>query len=341
MNLAQPLVRDMQRPRDVTKTKDYEECRAIVRAATSSHRLTIGKRSDFLGFAHRGYAVGKLHLDLVQVDTSNGFEVHKEKPNDMYYFQFLLQGSCKIEGLSNSAAAQAQPGNILVIEPNQVTHEFWPGKCLQVMVRVPREAIEHAMSAELGRRVTGRVTFQPVTSDVGIAPWLRHFIGTQLRGNEQHSILSDTRVLRDFERTFITMLLAGVPHNKTDELTDSSSRIAPYYVKRAENYIRSAATGEITMDDIVRAASVSERTLFYGFKRWRNTTPMAYVWDVRLALARKELKDARRTGGTVSQAAINAGFTTFSHFAKIYKARYGETPSATLRGLGASTPSAD
>ena len=162
-----------------------------------------------------------------------------------------------------------------------------------------------------------------------------------MRGNEQHSILSDTRVLRDFERTVITMLLAGVPHNKTDELTDSSSRIAPYYVKRAENYIRSAATGEITMDDIVRAASVSERTLFYGFKRWRNTTPMAYVWDVRLALARKELKDARRTGGTVSQAAINAGFTTFSHFAKIYKARYGETPSATLRGLGASTPSAD
>lgn len=329
----------MQRPRDVTRTKDYEECRAHVRAATNTHRLSIGKRSDFLGFAHRGYAVGKLQLDLVQVDTSNGFEVYKEKPSDMYYFQFLLQGSCKIDGLSGPAAAQ--PGNILVIEPSQVTHEFWPGKCLQIMVRVPREAIEHAISAELGRRVTGRVTFQPVARDMGIASWLRHFIGTRLRGHEQQSILGNPRVLRDFERTVLTMLLAGVPHSKSDELADSPSRIAPYYVKRAENYIRSAATGEITMDNIVQVAGVSERTLFYGFKRWRNTTPMAYVWDVRLALARKELQNARRTGGTVSQAAINAGFTTFSHFAKIYKARYGETPSATLRGLGSSTESID
>src|SRR5690606_16243293 len=123
----------------------------------------------------------------------------------------------------------------------------------------------------------------------------------------------------DFERTLLTMLLTGVPHNKSEELADSPSRIAPYYVKRAEEYIRSAATGEITMEDIAKAACISERTLFYGFKRWRNTTPMAYVWDVRLALARKELENARRTGGTVSQAAVNAGFTTFSHFAKIYK----------------------
>jgi len=336
MNLAASPARDMQWARNVTKTRDYEECRAHVRAATSTHRLSVGKSSEFLGFAHNRFTLGKLHIDLVQVDTSNGFEVQKEKPNDMYYFQFLLRGSCTLDGLSGPAV-RAQRGNILVIEPNQVTHEVWPDQCLQVMVRAPRETIEQAMSAELGRRITGRVTFQPVARDIGIASWLRHFVGVQLHADEQQSVMSDTRVLRDFERTLLTMLLAGVPHNKSEELADSPSRIAPYYVKRAEDYIRAAATGDITMEDIAKAACISERTLFYGFKRWRNTTPMAYVWDVRLALARKELKNARRTGGTVSQAAVNAGFTTFSHFAKIYKARYGETPSATLRGLGAST----
>jgi AraC-like DNA-binding protein len=340
MNLAVSPARDTQWARHVTRTKDYEECRALVRAATSTHRLSIGDNSDFLNFAHHRFTLGKLHVDLVQVDTSNGFEVQKEKPNDTYYFQFLLRGSCTVEGLS-SPAVRAQRGNILVIEPNQVTHESWPDKCLQVMVRAPRETIEQALSAELGRRITGRVTFQPVARDIGIASWLRHFVGVQLHADEQPSIMSDTRVLRDFERTLLTMLLAGVPHNKSEELADSPSRIAPYYVKRAEDYIRSAATGDITMEDIAKAACISERTLFYGFKRWRNTTPMAYVWDVRLALARKELKNARRTGGTVSQAAVNAGFTTFSHFAKIYKARYGETPSATLRGLGAAPATVD
>ena len=338
MNLAQSLSRDL--PRCVTRTKDLEECRAHVRAATGTHRLSVGNRSDFLSFAHYRYWVGKLSLDLVQVDTTAGFEIFKEKPNDMYYFQFLLKGNCKIER-PRGPSAQAQPGTILVIEPNQITHELWPSACLQLMVRVPRQAIEQAMAAELGRRVTDRIIFQPVARDAGIASWLRHLIGTQLRGNEQHPILSNARVLRDFERTIVTMLLTGVPHSNTDELTAPASRIAAYYVKRAEEYIRSAATGEITMDDIVKAAGVSERTLFYGFKRWRKTTPMAYVWDVRLEYARKELKNGRRTGGTVSQASINAGFSTFSHFTKLYKARYGETPSATLRGLDTSAAYSD
>jgi transcriptional regulator GlxA family with amidase domain len=36
-------------------------------------------------------------------------------------------------------------------------------------------------------------------------------------------------------------------------------------------------------------------------------------------------------GGTVSHAALDAGFTNFSQFSKIYKARFGESPSVTLR----------
>lgn len=336
MNLAQSLTRDMQRqrPRDVTRTKDFEECRAHVRAATGTHRLKISKASDFFGFAHYHREMGNLSLDLVQVDTAGGFEVFKEEPNDLYYFQFLLRGSCRVEQLRGPGTAHARPGTVLVIEPNQITRELWLGNCLQVMVRVPRESIEHAMTLQLNRRVGERITFQSVARDVGIASWLRHLVATGLRGNEQHSIVSNARVQRDFERTILTMLLAGLPHNQTEELETPRSRIAPYYVKRAEEYIRSAATGEITIEEIVKAAQISERTLFYGFKRWRRTTPMAYIWDVRLALARKELKNAASRGGTVSQAAINAGFTTFSHFTKLYKARYGETPSATLRGLG-------
>lgn len=336
MNLERSLARDIKRPGLFTRTRDYDECRARVREATGTHCLNVENRSQFRAYAHYAYQVGKLSLDMVTVDAVDGFEVRKEKPNDMYYFQFPVQGSCKIEGLRGSGAAEARPGNIFVIEPNQVTHEQWLGQCRQFMVRIQREKLEHALSAELGRRLTGRLTFQPVTRDSGISAWLQHIIGAQLNGSERHSVLKDPRVLQSIERTVMMMILTGVPHSCTEEISNSGPRIAPYYVKRAEEYIRSAATGDITMEDIVAAASVSERSLFYGFKRWRNTTPMGYVWDVRLALAHDELKNARRAGGAVSQAAINAGFTSFSHFAKLYKARYGQTPSATLRDQGIS-----
>jgi transcriptional regulator GlxA family with amidase domain len=88
---------------------------------------------------------------------------------------------------------------------------------------------------------------------------------------------------------------------------------------------------DLTVEAIAQAAGTSARSVFYGFRHARNTTPMAYLRNVRLDLARKELQIAREAGGTVSRAAANAGFTNFSQFSKIYKARFGQTPSETLR----------
>jgi AraC-like DNA-binding protein len=67
-----------------------------------------------------------------------------------------------------------------------------------------------------------------------------------------------------------------------------------------------------------------------GFRRFRSTTPMRALAAMRLAAARRRLGDGE-PGLTVSRAATEAGFTRLGHFAGLYRAAFGELPSATLQ----------
>ncbi|MEX1147182.1 MAG: helix-turn-helix domain-containing protein, partial [Sphingomonadales bacterium] len=53
--------------------------------------------------------------------------------------------------------------------------------------------------------------------------------------------------------------------------------------------------------------------------------------DLRLDHAYAELSRSTRTGCTVTEVAMAAGFTHLSKFAAYYKARFGESPSDTAR----------
>ena len=68
-----------------------------------------------------------------------------------------------------------------------------------------------------------------------------------------------------------------------------------------------------------------------AFRRFRDTTPMAHLRALRLALARSELARAGRDGGSVTSVANAHGFGSLSRFAADYKARFHEQPSETLR----------
>jgi AraC-like DNA-binding protein len=96
---------------------------------------------------------------------------------------------------------------------------------------------------------------------------------------------------------------------------------------------RGKCATRIDLDDLAGVAGVSARALQMGFRRFRNTTPMAYLRGVRLELARTELARAKRSGGSIASVAYLCGFGHLGRFAADYKARFNESPSQTrLRG---------
>lgn len=139
-------------------------------------------------------------------------------------------------------------------------------------------------------------------------------------------------VANSAERTLLLLLLKEIPNNYSWAFAENLvSSAAPHYVRRVEEYIREHARDDIAVEDLIRVASVSARSVYSGFKRYRSITPIAYLKTVRLGLAREVLIKANKTGTSrVTQAAVAAGYSNLSQFSRDYKERYREAPSQTV-----------
>jgi AraC-like DNA-binding protein len=311
------------------RTTDVRECRDYFRAAEGgAHHFDIARAPSFGDFEHHAWSLGRISLNRIDISCNADFTVTKAAPVSFFQFNFVLDGDCEVRGRQGRFVAHA--GDIFVVDPEQPATEFWHHRMAQYLLRIDRRIVENALAGELGAGLSRHLVFEPVTPDPGISSWLHQIASSAANGAQ--SLLADRRVMKSVEDTLITMLLAGSRHSESDMLARKSAGLAPYYVKRAEEHIRAHVRDELSIEHIAAAAKVSTRTLFYGFKRWRGKSPMAFVRDARLDMARKELEQGQELGTTVSKAAINAGFTNFSQFSRIYKARFGETPSTTLLG---------
>ncbi|MGY1615731.1 helix-turn-helix transcriptional regulator [Geodermatophilus sp. SYSU D00691] len=105
----------------------------------------------------------------------------------------------------------------------------------------------------------------------------------------------------------------------------------PGTLRRAVAYIEANPDLDLSVADIARAACVTPRAVQLAFRRHLNTTPTAYLRQVRLAQAHRQLRDATPGDGlTVTAVAARWGFTP-SRFTERYRAAYGVLPSRTLR----------
>ncbi|MCD4536391.1 AraC family transcriptional regulator [Nocardioides sp. cx-169] len=114
-----------------------------------------------------------------------------------------------------------------------------------------------------------------------------------------------------------------------DQVNDDAS-FAPALLEAAKGLIeaRLLHDPDIAPRSIAEALNVSPRTLYRVFAQEAAPSVMAYVLERRLERARAELLSTRLT---VSELAGRWHFADGSHFAKAYKKRFGETPTASRR----------
>lgn len=100
---------------------------------------------------------------------------------------------------------------------------------------------------------------------------------------------------------------------------------------RAMEYLRANEGQPVRVEDLCRAANVSERTLRNVFNEFFGIGPAKFLRARQLQEIRAALLTAELDSVTVSSVATRFGVWDFSLFARNYRSLYGESPSQTLR----------
>ena len=77
--------------------------------------------------------------------------------------------------------------------------------------------------------------------------------------------------------------------------------------------------------ELARRLGVSTRQLERMFERYLNTSPKRYVMDLRLHRARNLIVQSDQA---LTEIAMACGFTSTSHFSKVYREHFGNTPGS-------------
>lgn len=94
-------------------------------------------------------------------------------------------------------------------------------------------------------------------------------------------------------------------------------------VERACSYMATHFDEPLTLPQIASHAGLTPAHLTRLFRQMHQTTPIRYLWRLRLKRAAELLLE---TGLTVAEVSDRCGFSNPQHFAKLFKATYTMTP---------------
>ncbi|MGW8814600.1 AraC family transcriptional regulator [Gordonia terrae] len=128
----------------------------------------------------------------------------------------------------------------------------------------------------------------------------------------------------------LTAVLLTQPNSHSEALLGPAPAVSHAAVRRAVEIIESSPEQPHTVTSIAKSVGVSTRALHEAFRSDLGGTPAAYLTEVRLERAHRELVTCRDPERTVGDIAMAWGFSNPGRFAAYYRQRYGELPSTVL-----------
>lgn len=312
-------------------TKDIAEASAVLSKLYRPHGLAAVGRSASPDVTAHFARIGGVSLSYLHYGTEVSMEPRRPECLDTFIVvQIPLAGKARVSCGSQEITSSPELG--AVISATAPMRMRWDGRCEQITLRIDRNRLERHCGALLGKPVVHPIEFALGLglSEGDGARWrgLVMYLAAEL--DRHDSVLATPLMETQFEQVLMTGLLTMQPNNYHDELRRPASPAAPYYVRRAEEYIEANAYKAITIEDLAEIANVSTRSIYEGFRRFRGLTPNEYLRSIRLERAQRALREADPSTSTVTEIAAACGFTHLGRFGQEYKRRYGETPATTL-----------
>lgn len=304
---------------------DAEEVRHQVSRIFCDHDLKVVGKSQALN-TQIHFRPGK-RVSYGRMLYGATVDIEPGKLDDFYLIQIPVAGQETIE--CNRQSVHSNPSIATIISPDlefRMRHERHAEK---LFIRVERNAFEQQCAQYYGQGVRGALNFDPaIPLNTPVTQSLKRLLDWQLLEASEGELFNQPLIAARFEETLMVSLLCSLSHNQ--QHTIDPTTVAPGFIKRAEDYIQHHAHLPLTAGDIAEHVGVSIRSLFAGFRKYRSTSPIKLLKEVRLERVRSDLeRPAAPTN--VTQVALRWGFTHLGQFSADYQQRFGELPSATLK----------
>ncbi len=337
--MSEPLLREaaFSDASLVFSSRDFDAVQQGVARIFKPHRLCLhGASADLRAQMHH-LRMGSASVNRLEYGAE--VEIDPDRLEDFFLVQIPVAGRASIACGNRRFTSTSQAASL--VSPSLPLHMRWHAGNAQVCVRFEREMVERHCAAHLGRALEQPLEFEPqlqLDTPAGqyflrlVALFMDELVAARHLGPAAHP-LAHARVADHFAAVLVDALLYGQKSNVSDALARPGyAGPVPRFVRRAEDYIRQNYAEALTIEKLAAIAGVSTRTLFTGFRDFRDMTPMAYVKKVRLEKVRHALQRGEAQGSAgVTKIAFDCGFSHLGRFAALYRSQFGELPSATAR----------
>jgi len=306
--------------------------RRILEMSRGRCTFDMADPSRFHGFRGAEARVGRMSVKVLSWDCEGPCETSTWRSHDHHMALHIpLRGA--FEARQAGEWVKVEPGSALVVSSAGETRRRWVGPSDLLNIMVDRDALDQSVTREAFSGPDGVLKFPELTLiDLAEASTLARFVEMIIRDlATENSAFSDPAVGIEAERVLLQLLLRSMRHEVERRPIHERYRIVPAYMRRAERFIRESHAGPLDIAIIAQGSGVSVRTLQYGFRKYRDASPMAFLRDVRLSSARRALIDGR--GASIGVVAQGVGYPSKSQFARDYRAAFGESPTETRRAM--------
>ncbi|MCA2322566.1 AraC family transcriptional regulator [Mycobacterium intracellulare] len=317
---------DASRKRAWAKAKTFDDFAAI---CCGQSRLKLLTDPDSFSLTQRAGRIGQVGVAELIV----GSELAIKQCQLCTCYRVLVPQSGHTIFVRGGVAVKAEPGAAAVLVPEGHTGSQWAAGTRMIALRLNRCVVDDALSDAIGRQVTSQIDFAPVMPIASAATrsWanmLALFTNQLLRPN---SLLNQPLVGLPFVDSLVRGFLLATNHPHRQALSHDGESTAPRTIRTAIEIMEHEAHLPLTLSSIAARSQASVRSLQQGFQRYLDTSPMAYLREVRLRRAHQALVESDPSTATVASVASLWGFSNLGRFANAYARRYGEVPSVTLR----------
>lgn len=316
----------------VLATGDLEEAREAVTRVYLPHELVPSQRDG-----------GELGMVLNAIEDKNftlgfltygaGTQLSMPATEHCYHVNLTTAGRTFADRQDGGRARTSARSSGIVLLPDQLNRVRWTPDAEQLILKIPRVALEGHLTDLLGRPVRSVIDFDfhfDLTGPRGCS--LLAAVEFLARELDRPGGLAEMPLAREqLEAYVMTQLLAAVPHPYTDELASPVDPVRLGRLKPVVEYLENNADLPLSPAELARVGCMSVRTLHASFQQAFGESPMAYLRRIRLDRVRAELAGGRDPVARITDVAMRWGFFHPSRFAQQYRERYGELPSETVR----------